>query len=91
MEPTRDGEHFIKAWLGACESEKLAKGELNRAECNTHNTRSDLAKWMVPGDAKPGEKIAIWYGDSLIQVEVAHPGKDHSVTIRTRGRALHAA
>jgi hypothetical protein len=47
---------------------------------------------MLPEDAKPGEKIAVWHLDALVQVEVAgEMNCDHGVTIRKRGRefSLH--
>lgn len=86
---TSEGEQKILRWLRAKEAQEQAERELNRRQCDTSNSKNDLAKWMVPGDAKPGEKIAIWYGDSLIQVEVNNPGHDHIVTVRSRGRSLN--
>lgn len=86
---TAEGEQKILRWLRAQEAQRRAEGELNRSQCDTTNARNDLASWMVPGDGKPGEKICIWYGDSLIQVEVGEPGQDHTVTVRKRGRALN--
>lgn len=47
-----------------------------------------LAKWLLPGDAKPGEKIAVWYGDSLVQVEAPHDGQKPTITVRTRGKSM---
>lgn len=88
-EASPDGQRLIANWLKATEQVDLYKRELNRAECNEQNAHNELAKWMVPSDAKPGEKIAIWHGDSLFQVEVFGHGRDPKVTIRTRGRRFH--
>lgn len=89
-EVTNDGEQRIKRWLGAQESEARAKSVLNRLECETKNAHNDLAKWMIPVDAKAGETICVWYGDSLIQVEVVDPGNyDYRITVRKRGRSLN--
>lgn len=94
MEVTSDGERLIKAWLGAQESVQRAKSNLNGAECDLSNTQEALAKWLIPEDAKPGEKFSVWFGDSLIQVEIPSPG-DHStrkkVTVRKRGRSISLA
>jgi hypothetical protein len=90
-ELTSEGTRLVKAWLGAQDEVERAKSRLRSAECDLANTQKALAKWMLPEDAKPGEKIAVWYVDSLIQVEV--PLQGHMtipVTIRKRGRSLHA-
>lgn len=93
MEVRSDGERLIKCWLGAQERLARAKSEVNSAECDLANSTMALAKWMLPEDAKSGEKIAVWYGDTLIQVEAPpnHPtpgGGDPKVTVRKRGRSL---
>lgn len=91
-ELTSEGERLVKAWLDAKQEVDRTKSHLNRAECDVTNTQNALAKWMLPEDAKPGEKIAVWYGDSLIQVEV--PLQSHMtapITIRKRGKRLRAA
>lgn len=93
-EVTRDGQHHIKAWLASIERYEQTDRERDRARHDKDNCAKALAKWMLPEDAKPGEKICVWYGDSLIQVEspdggVPSPGqRDPIITIRKRGRAL---
>jgi hypothetical protein len=67
-----------------------AKNEVQQKETNLINSQNLLSKWLLPEDAKIGEKIAVWYGDSLIQVTVLD-GRDPEITIRTRGRKLNAA
>lgn len=96
---TREGERVIQRWLDAQEDVKAAKSALTRAECEDANAHSALAKWLMPSDMKPGEKIGVWVGDSLFQVELverkAYPagvgGEPHithepKVTVRTRGK-----
>lgn len=89
-EVTHDGEQHIKAWLSAQERLQRAKDELNRAQCDLANSTNALAKWILPEDAKPGEKICVWYYDALIQVEPSphhpNPGGDAIITTRKRGR-----
>lgn len=95
MDVSRDGDKLIKDWLHAQRRLEGAKREVNSAECDLLNSTNALAKWMLPDDAKPGEKIAVWYGDSLIQVEPppCHPvpGGDAKVTVRQRGRSISLA
>ena len=90
-EATTEGKHLIARWLSARETERRLRAELNRAQCECFNAEQDLAKWMLPADAAPGEKIALWHGDSLFQVEVGNnaPPHDHKVTVRTRGKHFH--
>lgn len=81
-----EGEQLIKRWMGAVEAEKTAKRNLNSAECSVTNTRNALGKWLMPDDAKTGEKFSVWYGDSLIEVTVTNA--DPELRIRNRGKSL---
>ncbi len=89
---TNEGNRLIDTWMLARESVKRAKSQLIREECNLTNSQNALARWMMPEDAQPGEQIAIWNGDSLIQVLVPERNgvtwHDATVTIRLRGRSL---
>lgn len=97
-----DGERLVSAYLYAQEQLERAKREVIGSECSLNNAEEALAKWLMPADMAPGEKIAVWRGDSLFQVELAprqayevgedgSPGKvriDHKakVTVRLRGK-----
>lgn len=82
---TPEGAQLIKGWLQAQTREKDARSALNSAECATANARNALAKWLLPEDAKVGEKISVWMGDSLFQAERQETG-DPIVSVRTRGK-----
>lgn len=95
--PTADGERLISAWLAACEQVDRSRQQLYGRQSDMENAESALVAWMLPPaiEAKPGERIAIWAGDSLIQVEVGGlesgdgPVRDRSptrVTVRFRGK-----
>jgi hypothetical protein len=86
---TSEGDRLIKSWLLALSKVKRVETELCSARFILKSTEADLAKWLMPDDVQPGEKIAVWYGDSLIQVEVIHEKLGGpSVTIRKRGHKL---
>jgi hypothetical protein len=95
---TSEGKQAITAWLIAQREVEGARDLLSRRQTDLLNAESALAKWRLPPDAKPGEKIAVWFGDSLIQVEVGglisgvgevrHQSSTR-VTIRTRGKHLN--
>jgi hypothetical protein len=90
-EVVSEGERLILAWTGAQEATRRARSDLTSCECDESNTRRALAAWLKPHDAKPGEKIAVWFGDNLVQVEVGGapdgmPAGEDRVTIRTRGK-----
>lgn len=97
-----EGSTLVKNWLGAQERLRRAESEVVSAQVDVANSARDLAKWMLPDDAKPGEKIAMWHGDSLIQIEVPQEqshsigggsggggGTGSLITVRKRGRALN--
>ena len=72
-EVTLEGTRFIKSWLDAQQSVASANRHLTEAQIDLREAEQNLAKWMLPPDTKPGEKIAVWFGDSLIQVEAGKP------------------
>lgn len=84
-EVTADGRRFIANWLSACQQRDLMQRELARAEATEKHVQAELAKWLAPPDMVDGEKIAVWHGDSLFQVERIdlHTLK---VTVRSRGK-----
>lgn len=86
---TPEGERLIKDWQAAQERLVRARSEVNGAECAVNNAMNALGRWLAPDDAEKGEKIAVWYGDSLVQVEIVNPfSNDYEITIRQRGRSL---
>ena len=64
---TTQGEALVKDWASAKERVARLAAELNRAQCDRDNAESALSKWLLPPDAVVGEKVAVWFGDSLIQ------------------------
>lgn len=66
-ELTREGVDLVKQWVFATERVRRLQEELNRAQCDRDNAEIALSKWLLPPDATVGEKIAVWFGDSLIQ------------------------
>lgn len=93
---TTEGRRLVEAWTNARQLVTQCHRRLSEAQGIERETEAALAKWLAPSDAKPGEKIAVWYGDSLIQVEVggvitgegalAQHQTSTRVTIRTRGK-----
>jgi hypothetical protein len=98
---TSEGDRRVSIYLAAQENLRRAKSTLGSAECDASNAEASLAKWLMPSDMKPGEKIAVWRGDSLFQVELVpreayavggdSDGKvvtDHvpKITVRLRGK-----
>jgi len=86
MEVIGHGKALIDAWVTSKENTKSASSLLNSRECAEANARNELGKWLMPDDAKPGEKFSVWYGDSLIEVTVTNGDPD--IRIRTRGKSL---
>jgi hypothetical protein len=92
-----EGVQLINRFRSAQQGVQESKRALNSAECELSNAERALAKWLMPSDMKPGEKIAVWHSDWLFQVELkpreaATDGgtivTDYEpvVTIRTRGK-----
>jgi hypothetical protein len=62
-EANHKGKKLIKTFQDACERKTNAERELNSASCAKTNARTALAKWLLPSDAKPGEKFSLWDRD----------------------------
>lgn len=69
---TQEGLELVRSWLRARALAKRAQDEYFRCNTECADAEKALAKWMAPPVIKPksGEKLAIWCGDSLIQLEV---------------------
>ena len=84
MKVTKDVEALVKRWKSAAEEVRDLKRKLSNAECELSNSETDLAKCLLPGDAKANEKFCVWYGDSLIAA--CHNNGAYFVELRMRGR-----
>lgn len=84
MKVTEHGETKITRWKFTTEEVADLKRRLNKAQCELANAESDLAKWLLPDDAKANETFCIWYGDSLVQAKCENGSS--SVELRTRGK-----
>jgi hypothetical protein len=84
---TREGIDLIDRWSRAVSQLEAAKNAVIRAECELSNATNALGKWLMPDDAKEGEKFCVWHGDSLIQAE--NKGNSRfAISVRKRGRSL---
>lgn len=90
MRLTSEGNTLVEGWKRAMNRLKDAKRELSSAETDFTNSTNALGKWMLlPEVTKPtpGEKICVWYHDSLIQVTA--PDKNYhdlKVELRLQGK-----
>ena len=82
----KEGLDLIKDWERASHQAIRARIAHKEADEVLKLAEGKLAKWMLPHDAKPGEKFGVWVGNDLIQVEAAGscPNDDHIITIRQR-------
>lgn len=78
-------EKLLGQWINATETLKVARSAVIREECHLRNAESALAKRLIPQGAQPGEKFAVWVGDSMVQVTINPSiGCDPTLTIRNR-------
>lgn len=94
---TSEGKTLIANWLRSVDEHRRRQQSVYDAYSDVQSSEAALAKWLAPPDAAPGEKIAVWFGDSLIQVEMGHDVPSNladcpdervptRVTIRSRGK-----
>jgi hypothetical protein len=94
---TQQGLELVRHWLLAKRQAEAQRARFYAANEEERKAEEALANWLKPECIKPepGEKIAVWVGDSLFQVEVggtqcgtgSEPGQmiNDKVTIRYRG------
>jgi hypothetical protein len=94
---TSEGNRLISQWLRCIDDHRRKQQAMWDAQKDVNESEAALIKWLAPPHAKPGEKIAVWFGDSLIQVEMGYdvpPTQDDGigtrvptrVTVRSRGK-----
>jgi hypothetical protein len=101
---TQEGAQLVDAWLNAQQAVERTEQQLRSDKHHLESRHDALAKWLAPSDMKVGEKIGVWHGDGLIQVEKheQHAGTEVesgkavtrvalTVTVRSRGKhGLHS-
>lgn len=88
---TQEGLALIRDWIVAGREAEQAQKRYYEANKRLGEAEEALAAWLRPAVIKPqpGEKICIWAGDSLFQLEVGgvtakNPG--FGMDIETRDR-----
>ena len=76
------GLRLIKIWECATKAVEIAESRLVKHKFDANRAEQELAKWLLPHDHAPCEKIAVWHGNELIQVVAGMPGMKHRVTMR---------
>lgn len=61
-------DQLVARWRAAKDRLEAAKRDLNAAEVGLTNATNELAKWLTPEDAKPGERFSVWVEGILIDV-----------------------
>lgn len=85
LKTTAEGERLIRAWKGAQTSLEEAKRELTRAGENVVESTRALGQWLMPRNAKKGEKAAVWFLDTLIEAEMVDE-RTFVIRLREQGR-----
>lgn len=87
-EATPEGRRLIAAWLNASDRVARTNEAYKTALREAAEAEEKLAKWLLPSDAKLGERIGVWHGDSIFTAcKTMFEGKDvFAVEVRKRGR-----
>jgi hypothetical protein len=65
-----DGIALISAYLNTQQTVASCEHHLQRARDDHETAEKNLATWLKPEDMKSDEKIGVWMGDSLFQIEM---------------------
>lgn len=83
---TSKGKELIEKWQAANKRVAQLRADIEKAARELQTAEEHLAMWLLPNDAREGEKFCVWYGDSLIGAAELENG--YEVTVRTRGKSL---
>lgn len=86
MQPTTKVELLIKAWYQSARELESLKTRVDQLTIQHKEHTEQLADILLPADALAGEKIGVWYGDSIIMA--SHNNGVKRVEVRQRGRSL---
>jgi hypothetical protein len=85
---TNEGCKLINEWQEAVERERQLSRDHTDALNRERAARLALGKWMIPADAKAGEKFGIWERDrngNEVMFELEHrTAGDSEIRIRRR-------
>lgn len=60
-------EKLVGRWRAAKQQLEEAKRQLTGREMELTNATNELARWLTPEDAKPGERFCVWIEGTLIE------------------------
>lgn len=87
MEITSEVKRLIDTWQNNKRLLKDARNTVTVRENEFIRSEADLGRFLLPDDAKKKEKFCVWYGDSLLCVELKESGTP-KLTIRNHGKSL---
>ncbi len=80
---TNEQVKLVQVWEEVRERAAEARRRLISADCDLANAMNAVAMALMPKDAKPGEKFAVWDGGRLIEVTCTETNPWHG-TVRVR-------
>lgn len=86
---TKVGEELVREWWAAKQRAQRLRDEASRADTEARNAELELSRWLLPSDAVQGEKVGVWFIDSLVQATAESfvgNGWTGPVIIRTAGK-----
>jgi hypothetical protein len=79
----------VKMWLHTRRNAERLRLQLVDAQNAAEVAEKELAKRLLPMDAKGGEKFCVWFGDTLLVAEAGVMGWANGVVrVRTEGTTL---
>jgi len=95
---TQEGLTKVRNWLRAKDEVRIRQAALEKAQAELDQCADEFARWILPPDRRPQEKISVWIWDSLFSAELVgaspgdffNPPKDiHKVEIRYAGAKIN--
>lgn len=69
-DPVSAAVRLIKEFEETKQLLNTARSDVVRRNLDMEQAERTLGEWLRPKDMVPGEKIGVWFGDSLYQVEL---------------------
>lgn len=81
-----EGQRLIVLWLKNRDAIASQHRVLKSLQEDRDSIARELSKWILPSGAKDGEKIGVWFGDSIITAMQTPNGA--TIEVRLLGRSI---
>lgn len=87
MRLTKDGDAKANSWKLAQTTVVRMERDLSAGRIDLREATQSFGRWLMPPDARVGEAICVWMGDTLVRAEMTQQTPpEFKIDLRYKGR-----